>query len=145
MQGRPWAGLILFLIFNEDIAKPFSSCNSSVSFFFFFFAAGPRLGNSPVPSIVQCLARKDGSDDFYQLKVSHVKTCRSNVIRRAWQLFTVFMAWYEQTSPRHDRVALVPKRRIDLNWQKTVKAAPKPALMMIYLHPPPPILFFRRS
>lgn len=33
-------------------------------------AAGPRLGNSPVPSIVQCLARKDGTDDFYQLKVS---------------------------------------------------------------------------
>ena len=31
--------------------------------------SGPRLGNSPVPSIVQCLARKDGTDDFYQLKV----------------------------------------------------------------------------
>lgn len=35
-----------------------------------FFLTGPRLGNSPVPSIVQCLARKDGTDDFYQLKVS---------------------------------------------------------------------------
>lgn len=35
-----------------------------------FFFLGPRLGNSPVPSIVQCLARKDGTDDFYQLKVS---------------------------------------------------------------------------
>uniref|UniRef100_H3B8G9 Serine/threonine-protein kinase 40 n=1 Tax=Latimeria chalumnae TaxID=7897 RepID=H3B8G9_LATCH len=32
------------------------------------FVLGPRLGNSPVPSIVQCLARKDGTDDFYQLK-----------------------------------------------------------------------------
>nr|XP_054351743.1 serine/threonine-protein kinase 40 isoform X4 [Pongo pygmaeus] len=32
-------------------------------------AVGPRLGNSPVPSIVQCLARKDGTDDFYQLKI----------------------------------------------------------------------------
>ncbi|XP_036203102.1 serine/threonine-protein kinase 40 isoform X2 [Myotis myotis] len=32
------------------------------------FILGPRLGNSPVPSIVQCLARKDGTDDFYQLK-----------------------------------------------------------------------------
>lgn len=31
---------------------------------------GPRLGNSPVQSIVQCLARRDGTDDFYQLKVS---------------------------------------------------------------------------
>lgn len=36
----------------------------------FLILAGPRLGNSPVPSIVQCLARKDGTDDFYQLKVS---------------------------------------------------------------------------
>ncbi|XP_043945631.1 serine/threonine-protein kinase 40 [Protopterus annectens] len=32
------------------------------------FILGPRLGNSPVQSIVQCLARKDGTDDFYQLK-----------------------------------------------------------------------------
>ncbi|RXM96752.1 Serine/threonine-protein kinase 40 [Acipenser ruthenus] len=34
-----------------------------------FFVTGHRLGNSPVPSIVQCLARKDGTDDFYQLKI----------------------------------------------------------------------------
>ncbi|XP_058051861.1 serine/threonine-protein kinase 40 isoform X2 [Ahaetulla prasina] len=33
------------------------------------FILGPRLGNSSVPSIVQCLARKDGTDDFYQLKI----------------------------------------------------------------------------
>uniref|UniRef100_A0A8C2H1Z5 Serine/threonine-protein kinase 40 n=2 Tax=Cyprinus carpio TaxID=7962 RepID=A0A8C2H1Z5_CYPCA len=33
------------------------------------FVLGPRLGNSPVQSIVQCLARKDGTDDFYQLKI----------------------------------------------------------------------------
>ncbi|KAJ8405072.1 hypothetical protein AAFF_G00329930 [Aldrovandia affinis] len=33
------------------------------------FILGPRLGNSPVQSIVQCLARKDGTDDFYQLKI----------------------------------------------------------------------------
>uniref|UniRef100_A0A8C2MKE6 Serine/threonine-protein kinase 40 n=1 Tax=Cricetulus griseus TaxID=10029 RepID=A0A8C2MKE6_CRIGR len=33
------------------------------------FIPGPCLGNSPVPSIVQCLARKDGTDDFYQLKI----------------------------------------------------------------------------
>lgn len=35
-----------------------------------FVLTGPRLGNSPVQSIVQCLARRDGTDDFYQLKVS---------------------------------------------------------------------------
>jgi len=39
-------------------------------FLLLLLLAGPRLGNSPVPSIVQCLARKDGTDDFYQLKVS---------------------------------------------------------------------------
>lgn len=29
-----------------------------------------------MPSIVQCLARKDGTDDFYQLKVSKLQTPR---------------------------------------------------------------------
>ena len=38
---------------------------------FHIFAAstGPRIGSSPVRSIVQCLARKEGTDDFYTLKV----------------------------------------------------------------------------
>lgn len=43
---------------------------------FLLCAVGPRLGNSPVPSIVQCLARKDGTDDFYQLKVSKLQAPR---------------------------------------------------------------------
>ncbi|XP_002733812.1 serine/threonine-protein kinase 40-like, partial [Saccoglossus kowalevskii] len=33
------------------------------------YLLGPRLGNSPVRSIVQCLARKEGTDDFFQLKI----------------------------------------------------------------------------
>lgn len=33
------------------------------------YLLGPRLGTSPVRSIVQCLARKDGTDDFYSLKI----------------------------------------------------------------------------
>lgn len=33
------------------------------------YLLGPRLGTSPVRSIVQCLARKEGTDDFYSLKV----------------------------------------------------------------------------
>lgn len=33
------------------------------------YLLGPRLANSPVKSIVQCLARKDGSDDFYSIKI----------------------------------------------------------------------------
>ena len=33
------------------------------------FLLGPRLGNSPVTSIVQCLARKDGTDEFYSVKL----------------------------------------------------------------------------
>lgn len=44
--------------------------------------AGPRLGNSPVPSIVQCLARKDGTDDFYQLKVSSFVLFSFNVRKK---------------------------------------------------------------
>jgi serine/threonine-protein kinase 40 len=33
------------------------------------YLLGPTLGSSPVKSIVQCLARRDGTDDFYILKV----------------------------------------------------------------------------
>ena len=33
------------------------------------YLLGPTLGTSPVRSIVQCLARKEGTDDFYCLKV----------------------------------------------------------------------------
>lgn len=33
------------------------------------FLLGPRLGASPVRSIVQCLARKEGTDNFYTLKI----------------------------------------------------------------------------
>lgn len=33
------------------------------------YLLGPRLGSSPVRSIVQCLARKEGTDDFYTLKI----------------------------------------------------------------------------
>jgi len=33
------------------------------------YLIGPRLGTSPVRSIVQCLARKEHTDDFYNLKI----------------------------------------------------------------------------
>ncbi|GBN24696.1 Serine/threonine-protein kinase 40 [Araneus ventricosus] len=33
------------------------------------YLLGPRLGNSPVRSIVQCLAKKNGTDDFYTIKI----------------------------------------------------------------------------
>ncbi|CAB3987106.1 serine threonine- kinase 40 [Paramuricea clavata] len=38
-----------------------------------YFLLGPRLGNSPVRSIVQCLAKRDGTDDFYCLKMLTVE------------------------------------------------------------------------
>lgn len=33
------------------------------------YLLGSRLGNSPVRSIVQCLAKKEGTDDFYSIKI----------------------------------------------------------------------------
>ncbi|XP_071800849.1 serine/threonine-protein kinase 40-like [Asterias amurensis] len=33
------------------------------------YLLGPRLGTSPVRSIVQCLARREGSDNFYSMKI----------------------------------------------------------------------------
>ncbi|XP_022113943.2 serine/threonine-protein kinase 40 [Pieris rapae] len=37
------------------------------------YLLGPKLGPSPVKSIVQCLARKEKSDDFYQIKILTLK------------------------------------------------------------------------
>lgn len=37
------------------------------------YLLGPKLGPSPVKSIVQCLARKEKSDEFYQIKILTLK------------------------------------------------------------------------
>lgn len=37
------------------------------------YLLGPKLGPSPVKSIVQCLARKEKTDDFYQIKILTLK------------------------------------------------------------------------
>lgn len=37
------------------------------------YLLGPTLGNSPVNSIVQCVARKEGTDRFYTLKILTLK------------------------------------------------------------------------
>lgn len=46
------------------------------------YLLGPKLGPSPVKSIVQCLARKEKTDDFYQvcksLYLNHV--CKMNIV-----------------------------------------------------------------
>lgn len=38
------------------------------------YLLGPKLGPSPVKSIVQCLARKEKTEDFYQIKILTLKT-----------------------------------------------------------------------
>lgn len=38
------------------------------------YLLGPKLGPSPVKSIVQCLARKEKTDDFYQIKILTLKS-----------------------------------------------------------------------
>jgi len=35
------------------------------------FLLGPQLCNSPVKCVSHCLARKDGTDDFYTVKASY--------------------------------------------------------------------------
>lgn len=42
------------------------------------YLIGPLLGSSPVKSIVQCLARKQGTDDFYTLKILTLPDERSS-------------------------------------------------------------------
>ena len=37
------------------------------------YLLGPRVGNSPVSSIVQCLAKLEGTDEFYTIKILTLK------------------------------------------------------------------------
>lgn len=37
------------------------------------YLLGPRVGNSPVSSIVQCLAKLEGTDEFYTMKILTLK------------------------------------------------------------------------
>ena len=50
------------------------------------YLLGPKLGMSPVKSIVQCLARKEGTDDFYQV-ISGQRTIFGD-LSRIWLLLT---------------------------------------------------------
>ena len=43
------------------------------------YILGPRLGNSPVKSITQCLARKMGTDKFNCLKLLTMRDCARNM------------------------------------------------------------------
>lgn len=42
------------------------------------YLLGPKLGSSPVKSIVQCLARKDNTDKFYLIKVNSIIDIHEN-------------------------------------------------------------------
>lgn len=39
------------------------------------YILGPIIGSSPVRSIVQCLARKEGTDKYYTIKILTLKDC----------------------------------------------------------------------
>eukprot|EP00794_Sanderia_malayensis_P000540 gene540-1192_t len=55
---------------NDDDSKKCKKCSQRSSMRRAGpFLLGPRLGNSPVRSIVQCLARREGTDDFYSIKL----------------------------------------------------------------------------
>ncbi|XP_033124603.1 serine/threonine-protein kinase ppk1-like [Anneissia japonica] len=49
---------------EDDTSNPFKTVRKAGP-----YLLGPRLGSSPVKSIVQCLARKQGSRDFYCIKI----------------------------------------------------------------------------
>ena len=53
------------------VSEMFISCILLILIIYSIFIniVGPRIGTPPVKSIVQCLARKKGTDDFYILKV----------------------------------------------------------------------------
>lgn len=56
-------------IFSQKAPKEGTPVNTTIVKRAGPYLLGPRLGNSPVMSIVQCLARKEGTDDFFMLKI----------------------------------------------------------------------------
>lgn len=54
---------------NKDIERPIAVPTRRIVKKAGPYLLGPRLGSSPVRSIVQCLARKEGTNEFYTLKI----------------------------------------------------------------------------
>ncbi|GFR06802.1 hypothetical protein TNCT_609431 [Trichonephila clavata] len=54
---------------NVDVVSLYKTMTTKSAIRAGNYLLGPRLGSSPVRSIVQCLAKKYGTDDFYAIKI----------------------------------------------------------------------------
>ena len=70
------------------------------------YLLGPRLGNSPVRSIVQCLARKEGTNDFYSIKLLTLEQCGKET-QDGKQGKMLLHTEYSLLSLLHDQVGVV--------------------------------------
>ena len=55
------------------------------------YLLGPKLGVSPVKSIVQCLARLENSDQYFQVKLLTLYSGSGRHIRDETQVCKIFM------------------------------------------------------
>lgn len=67
------------------------------------YILGPRVGNSPVDSIVQYLAKKEGSDQFVLLKVSVDDVIRAQHIA-LWKSVCILLLRTDFDAMRRERV-----------------------------------------
>lgn len=65
-----------------------------------FLISGPRMGSSPVRSIVQCLARKEGTDEFFCLKANQTQVQIRTFWKIAQTIQTRFLCLLNSTSTR---------------------------------------------
>ncbi len=97
------------------------------------FLLGPRLGNSPVRSIVQCLARREGTDDFYSIKLLTLEEPGKET-QDARQGKMLLHTEYSLLSLLHDQDGVVHHHGmfqdeiLDDNEQETPRTKDEPAL-----------------
>ena len=75
------------------------------------YLLGPKLGVSPVKSIVQCLARLENSDQYFQVKLLTLYSGSGRHIRDETQVCKIFMIFSLQCKVKNNF----------LNWSNTNK------------------------
>ena len=73
------------------------------------YLLGPKLGVSPVKSIVQCLARLENSDQYFQVKLLTLYSGSGRHIRDETQVCKIFMIFSLQCKVKNNF----------LNWSNT--------------------------
>ena len=83
------------------------------------YLLGPKLGVSPVKSIVQCLARLENSDQYFQVKLLTLYSGSGRHIRDETQVCKIFMIFEVENN--------------FLNWSNTYRKLGNVLFFLIFL------------